>query len=96
MSDWKDDEPIPPFGKRKVRPPVTEEEKRQRELENFRREARKMFRESHEQDEEDRAEAKANARKANIFRLGKMEQLSKSEIEAAKKKQKSADPDDLD
>lgn len=94
MSDWKDDEPIPPFGKRKVRPPVTEEDKRQRELENFRKEAREMFRESHERDEEEKAEAKANARKANIFRLGKMGQLSKTELEAARKRQKSADPDD--
>jgi hypothetical protein len=93
-SDWKDDEPIPPFGKRKVRPPVTDEEKRERALEDFRKEAREMFRESHERDEEEKAEAKANARKVNIFRLGKPGKLSKTELDAAKTKPKTPDSDD--
>ncbi|HSM43092.1 MAG TPA: hypothetical protein VK862_20280 [Afifellaceae bacterium] len=95
-SDWKDDEPIPPFGRRKVRPPVTDEEKRERALEDFRKEAREMLEESRQRDEEEKAEAKANARKANIFRIGKLGQLSKTELEAAKGKPKTSDPEEDD
>ncbi len=95
-SDWKDDEPIPPFGRRKVRPPVTDEEKRERALEDFRKEAREMLEEGRQRDEEEKAEAKANARKANIFRIGKLGQLSKTEQEAAKGKPKTPDPEEDD
>ena len=95
-SDWKDDEPIPPFGRRKVRPPVTDEEKRERALEDFRKEAREMLEESRQRDEEEKAEAKANARKANIFRIGKLGQLSKTEQEAAKGKPKTPDQEEDD
>ena len=41
-------------GKRKVRPPVTEEEKQARPLEDFRNEARSLLQESRERDAEDR------------------------------------------
>ncbi len=95
-SDWKDDEPIPPFGRRKVRPPVTDEEKRERALEDFRKEAREMLEEGRQRDEEEKAEARANARKANIFRIGKLGQLSKTEQEAAKGKPKTPDPEEDD
>ena len=95
-SDWKDDEPIPPFGRRKVRPPVTDEEKRERALEDFRKEAREMLEESRQRDEEEKAEARANARKANIFRIGKLGQLSKTEQEAAKGKPKTPDQEEDD
>jgi len=95
-SDWKDDEPIPPFGRRKVRPPVTDEEKRERALEDFRKEAREMLEEGRQRDEEEKAEARANARKANIFRIGKLGRLSKTELEAAKGKPKTPDPEEDD
>ena len=95
-SDWKDDEPIPPFGRRKVRPPVTDEEKRERALEDFRKEAREMLEEGRQRDEEEKAEARANARKANIFRIGKLGQLSKTEQEAAKGKPKTPDQEEDD
>lgn len=70
MSDWDEDEPIPPFGKRKARPPVTDDEKRDRALEDFRAEARKVLQEGRERDAEEEIDAKAKARKFNMFRFG--------------------------
>lgn len=70
MSDLEDDEPIPPFGKRKARPPVTEEEKRRQALEKFRSEAREVLKEGRERDAVEEIDAKAKARKVNMFRFG--------------------------
>jgi hypothetical protein len=94
MSDWNEDEPIPPFGRRKVRPPVTEEEKRERALEDFRNEAREMLQESRERDAEEEAEAKSKARKVNIFRIGKLGSGGVDEPAAAKRTPASPDAED--
>jgi len=70
MSELDDDEPVPPFGKRKVKPPVTDEEKRQQALEAFRAEAREVLQEGRERDAIEELDAKAKARKVNMFRFG--------------------------
>jgi len=66
-----DEEPLPKFGKRRVRPPVTEEEKQERRLEDFRDEARSLLQQGRERDDEESAEAKTSARKAGLFRFGR-------------------------
>ena len=93
MSDLEDDEPIPPFGKRKVRPPVTEDEKRQQALDAFRAEAREVLKEGRERDAEEEIDAKAKARKVNMFRFGDFANAGKADDVDPKSKSKSRDED---
>ncbi len=65
------DEPLPKFGKRAVRPPVTEEEKRERLMEEFRNQARADLQEGRQRDVEDVLDAKTSGRKASLFRFGR-------------------------
>lgn len=65
----EDGKPLPTFGKRKSRTPVVEDENRERDLEDFRDEARSLLQKGRERADSELEEAKAAGRKASILNL---------------------------
>ena len=79
-----DSKPLPTFGKRKPKQPaVTEDKTSERDLEEFRNEARSLLQKGRERAEEDEADARAAGKKASILNL-------------IRKKRKDGEPDDED
>lgn len=83
----EDDEPLPRFGKRKVRPPVTESEKQERKLEEFRDEARALLQEGRERSNTEQEEVETAGKKASLLRFFRDKSL------AAKPEEPDAEPD---
>ena len=96
MPDRDEDEPIPPFGKRKVRPPVTDDEKRNQALEDFRAEARKVLQEGRERDADEEIDAKTKARKFNMFRFGDFAAAGKADDDEDPKRKSKWREDDAE